>query len=123
MIRVEQEERKGMSRESLDLFRGTLDILILKTLSRRPMHGYEIAKWITTSSEAVIQVEEGALYPALRRLQAKGWLESEWGISETNREVKFYTITAEGRRQLLTQEDTWARYVHAMAAVLKAAEV
>jgi len=111
-----------MSRESLDLFRGT-DILILKTLSRRPMHGYEIAKWITQSSEAVIQIEEGALYPALRRLQARGWLESEWGISETNREVKFYTLTAEGQRQLTSQEDTWSRYVEAMAAVMKAAEV
>jgi transcriptional regulator len=111
-----------MSRGSLDLFRGTLDILILKTLSQRSMHGYEIAKWITHSSEAVIQIEEGALYPALRRLQAKGWLASEWGISETNREVKFYTLTKEGRRQLHDQEETWSRYVEAMAAVMKAAE-
>lgn len=110
-----------MGQKSLDLVRGTLDILILKTLSWGPMHGYEISKWVRRRTDEAIQIEEGALYPALRRMEKKGWLESEWGITGTNREAKFYNLTAEGETQLLEQVNTWNVYVKAMAHVLQSA--
>jgi PadR family transcriptional regulator PadR len=108
-----------MSQNSLGLLRGTLDTLILKTLSSGPMHGYEISKWVKQQTEDAIQIEEGALYPALRRLEKRGWLESEWGLSTTNREVKFYSLTGEGRMQLKAQVEIWNRYVRAMSHVLQ----
>jgi transcriptional regulator len=108
-----------MSQESLELLRGTLDTLILKTLALGPLHGYEISKWIKQQTKDAIQIEEGALYPALRRLEKRGWLESEWGLSTTNREVKFYKLTREGHMQLQTQVETWDRYVKAMSYVLR----
>ena len=107
--------------DSLDVIRGTLDILILKTLSMGPKHGYEISKWIGQQTRTAIQVEEGALYPALRRMEKKGWLDSEWGLSDTNREVKFYTLTTKGQAHLQTEMESWNRYVEAMSFVLQAA--
>ncbi len=104
----------------MELIKGTLDILILKTLSWGPMHGYAISRWIRDTSEEELTVEEGALYPALRRLEKKGWLMAEWGETETGREARFYTLTSEGREQLRAEVGTWQRYVAAMARVLEA---
>jgi len=105
-----------------ELLRGTLDILLLRTLSGGSKHGYEISKWIGHRTGDAIQVGEGSLYPALRRLERKGWLESEWGLSDTNREVKFYRLTRSGRRQLARQVEAWNTYVSLMACVLDPAE-
>lgn len=104
-----------------DLFTGTLDILILKTLSWRPMHGYAIGRWIRETTSDVLRVEEGALYPALHRLERKGWIESEWGLSENNRKAKFYQLTARGRAQMRAEIATWQRYAKAVAGVLQPA--
>jgi transcriptional regulator len=104
----------------MDLIKGTLDILILKTLSWGPMHGYAVSRWIRETSEDELTVEEGALYPALRRLERKGWLSAEWGETETGREARFYTLTEVGRDQLRAEVSTWQRYVRAMGRVLEA---
>ena len=111
-----------MGRSSLNLMRGTLDLLILRVLSRESLHGYEISKRIQQQMQEEIQIEEGALYPALRRMEEKGWLESEWGLSSSNREVKYYQLTSEGKRELKEQTATWDRYVKAMDRVLRMAE-
>lgn len=111
-----------MSGSSLELLKGTLDVLILKTLSRGPMHGYGISKWIRERTDEQFDIEEGALYPALRRLEQKGLLEAEWALSETNREAKFYELTEAGREGLRRELAEWSRYVDAMSRVLDAAE-
>src|SRR3954468_20566048 len=85
------------------LLQGTLELLVLKTLSWGPMHGYGVARWIESATDDVLRVEEGSLYPALYRMTRKGWIASEWGTSENNRRAKFYHLTPEGRRQLLEQ--------------------
>ncbi len=110
-----------VGKQSMDLMRGTLDLLILKILSAGSLHGYEISKRIREQTEAEIFVEEGALYPALRRMEERNWLTSEWGISSNNREVKFYLLSSEGKRQLKEQSVQWDRYVRAMDRVLKIA--
>src|SRR3954471_20398834 len=103
-----------------DLFTGTLDILILKAVSWGPRHGYAIGRWIRdTTSEDVI-VQEGALYPALHRLERKGLLAEEWGVSETGREAKYYTLTSDGRAHLKAEATRWSRYAKAMTAALAA---
>lgn len=104
----------------LDILQGTLDLLILRTLSGVPRHGYQIARGIKESSNDVLQVEEGALYPALHRIEAKGWIRAEWGVSENNRRAKFYGLTDAGRTALRAQEESWAEYVSAVAGVLDA---
>ncbi len=109
-----------MSKPPLTLFKGTLDLLILKTVSLRALHGYEIAKWVQRRTADELQIEYGALYQALIRLEAKGLLEAEWRASDTGREVRFYSLTGEGRRQLQSQSATWDRYVRAMAVILGA---
>ena len=101
-----------------DLIQGTLDVLILKTLTWGPMHGYAVAGWIRQRTDDVILVEEGALYPALHRLERKGWIEAEWGLSENNRKAKYYQLTTLGRRQLRAKATTWARYSAAVSKVL-----
>ena len=111
-----------MPDDSLDLLRGTLDVLILKSLSWEPLHGYGVSRWLRERTDDAFQVEEGALYPALRRLEKRGWVRSEWGVSDTNREAKFYELTAEGRRRLEGEIRTWGRYVEAMGRVLYARE-
>ena len=103
-----------------DLFTGTLDLLILKTLSWQPMHGYAIGRWIRQTSDDVLKIEEGALYPALHRLEKYGWLKAEWGLTETNRQAKFYKLTAEGRRQLRTETARWNEHASAVHSVLNA---
>lgn len=104
----------------LEILQGTLDLLILRTLSGVPRHGYQIAREIKSSSRDVLQVEEGALYPALHRIEAKGWIRADWGVSENNRRAKFYALTDEGREALRAQEESWAEYVSAVAGVLGA---
>jgi len=107
--------------DTLDLLQGTLDVLILKTLTWGPMHGYAVAGAIRERTDDVILVEEGALYPALHRLERRGWVESEWGVSENNRRAKYYQLTAAGRRQLRAELSAWARYVEAVGKVLQPA--
>lgn len=104
----------------MDLIRGTLDVLILKTVSWGPLHGYAISKSIRAQTGQVFNVEEGALYPALRRLEAKGLVTSDWGTTDTGREAKFYTLTAPGRERLTDDVASWGRYVEAMSRVLHA---
>jgi PadR family transcriptional regulator PadR len=108
--------------EQLDLLQGTLDVLILKTLCWGPRHGYAVARWIHEVSEDVLRVEEGALYPALHRLERRGWIESEWGLSENNRRAKYYQLTAQGRQQLRAKATTWAQYAAAVTRVLGVTE-
>jgi transcriptional regulator len=104
-----------------DLYIGTLDVLILKALSGGPMHGYGIGRWIRQTTDEVLTVQEGALYPALHRLQRRGWLEEEWGVTETGREAKYYRMTPAGRRQLRTEVERWRAYARAVTAALDAA--
>jgi transcriptional regulator len=104
----------------LEFLRGTLDVLILKALAWGPLHGYAITNLIRRQSDDALLVEEGTLYPALWRLESKGLLEAEWGLSENNRKAKFYGLTAEGRRQLRQQVKTWEAYATAVAKVLSA---
>jgi transcriptional regulator len=104
--------------DGLDLLQGTLDVLILKTLSWGPRHGYAVARWILEVSGDVLRVEEGALYPALHRLERRGWIESEWGLSENNRRAKYYQLTPLGRQQLGAKSTTWAQYAAAVGRVL-----
>jgi transcriptional regulator len=110
-----------MTDSTLDLLQGTLDVLVLKTLSWGPRHGYAIARWIRQTTDDVLRIEEGALYPALHRMERKGWIEAEWGISENNRKAKFYQLTSRGRAQLRAESSTWARYAAAVAKVLQTA--
>ena len=101
-----------------DLFTGTLDMLILRTLEAAPLHGYAIGRSIRDGSEGVLAVEEGALYPALHRLEEKGLLEAEWGKTDTGRRAKFYRLTPEGRGHLETEAERWAEYSTAVQAIL-----
>ena len=104
-----------------DLLQGTLGILILKALLPAPTHGYAIARWIEDTTGDVLRIEEGSLYPALRRLEDRGLVTTEWGLSENNRRAKFYTLTAAGRKHLRTEATTWLRYSQAVTRVLRAA--
>jgi transcriptional regulator len=105
----------------LDLLQGTLDLLILKTLTWGPMHGYAVARWISDTTDDDLQIEEGALYTALHRMEKRGWLESEWGVSENNRKAKYYELTTAGRKQLRSQTDVFTRYARAVFKVLQVA--
>jgi PadR family transcriptional regulator PadR len=105
----------------LDLFRGTLDLLILKALAWGPRHGYAVTSWIRDTTSGELEVEDGALYQALHRLEARGWVAAEWGLSENNRKAKYYGLTADGRRQLKAQASVWERYARAVGRVLKEA--
>lgn len=104
----------------LDILRGTLDLLILKALSWEPRHGYGVARWIELSTGDVLQVGEGTLYPALHRLEERGWIRSEWGLSENNRRAKYYQLSPHGRRQLEAETRSWRRYAEAVFAALEA---
>jgi PadR family transcriptional regulator, regulatory protein PadR len=103
-----------------DLYVGTLDVLILKALSWGPMHGYAVGRWIRTTTDDVLTIQEGALYPALHRLQRRGWLAEEWGLTESNREAKYYSLTAAGRKQLKLEVARWSAYSRAVSAALSA---
>jgi len=104
-----------------DLLQGTLDLLILKALAKGSLHGYGVAEWIHDSSQDVLRVEEGALYPALHRLELRGLLASEWGTSDNNRRAKYYALTPTGRKQLAQETEYWRRMSGAVARVLQTA--
>ena len=108
------------SRDPGDLLQGTLRILILKSLLLGPAHGYAISRWIEDTTGDVLRIEEGSLYPALRRLQDRGLVTSEWGRSENNRRARYYSITRTGRAQLRTEASIWLEYSHAVTRVLRA---
>lgn len=108
--------------EPIDLMKGTLDVLILRTVAGEAMHGYGISQWIRGRTEGVLQVQDAALYQALRRLEAKGWLAAEWGVSENNRRARFYSLTDDGRAQLRAEASAWRRYAAAVFQVLDPAE-
>src|SRR6266404_2716900 len=90
-----------------DLLQGTLDMMILKALSRGPLHGYAVARWFQQTTGDALRVEEGSLYPALYRMEERGWISSEWGVTERNRKAKFYKLTRIGKKQLETESSTW----------------
>jgi transcriptional regulator len=108
-----------MMKEIPDLLQGTLDMLILKALQLGPMHGFGISVLIRQMSKEVLQVEQGSLYPALYRLEAVGWIEAEWGVSENNRKAKYYRLTPAGRKQLVRERSNWERLSTAINLVLK----
>jgi transcriptional regulator len=108
-----------MGKDKTDLLQGTLDLLILRSLQLGPMHGFGISVLIRQTSKEVLQVEQGSLYPALYRLEAQGWIDSEWGTSDNNRKAKFYRLTPEGRKQLQAETSNWKRLSDAINLVLK----
>jgi PadR family transcriptional regulator PadR len=103
-----------------DVLRGTLDLLILKALSLEPMHGWAITQRLEQLSRAALRVGQGSLYPALQRLEEKGWLESEWRVTDQNRRAKYYELTRDGRRALGVEAETWHRYVDMVEVILRA---
>ncbi len=105
-------------RRRIDLLQGTLDLLILKVLEGQPTHGYGVARTIERVTDDVLKVEEGSLYPALHRMEERGWISSTWGRSENKRRAKFYTLTEAGRRQLAAETVEWSRYANAIAQML-----
>ena len=105
---------------ALDLLQGTLDVLILRGLSRGPRHGYDIARFIHESSDRTLRILDGALYTSLHRMEERGWVSSEWGTSERGKRAKFYELTPAGRRALRDEADSWGRYVKAVAKIMKA---
>ncbi len=105
-----------------DRLHGTLDVLVLKALSWGPRHGYALARWLEDTTRNGIQVEEGSLYPALYRMERKGWIEAEWSTSELGRKAKFYTLTARGRLQLKAEIKEWHSFAHAVSLVLVPSE-
>lgn len=105
----------------LELVQGTLDLIVLKTLTWGPMHGYAVARWVRETTEDSIAIEDGALYTALHRMERRGWVSAEWGLSENNRKARFYRLTGIGRRQLRLRAEQWTRYSLAVARVLRTA--
>ena len=108
-----------MQEGKTELLKGTLDLLIMKTLARNTLHGYGIARWIERTTADVLHVEEGSLYPALYRMEAKGWIRSEWGVSDSNRRAKFYYLTDTGLKQLQRETSSWERIVNAVGLILR----
>jgi PadR family transcriptional regulator PadR len=108
-----------MMTKSADLLQGTLDLLILKVVDLGPMHGWAIAQRLRQISNDVLRVNQGALYPALHRLEYRGWIQAEWGESENRRRAKYYSITKTGRKQLLQEQESWERLSAAVGIVLK----
>ena len=104
--------------EPTELLHGTLEALILKTLAWGPRHGYAIAQWIESNSAEALRIEQGSLYPALYRLERKGWIEAEWGLSDTKRQVKLYSLTDDGRERLAVETAQWSRFAEGVARIL-----
>jgi transcriptional regulator len=109
-----------MPDEPVRLLKGTLEVMVLKALSWGPLHGYAVSRWIEDMGGGVFEIQEGALYPALRRMEGRGWVSSEWVVTETGRDARMYRLTAEGRHRLRSEAKDWARYSAAMARVLDA---
>jgi PadR family transcriptional regulator PadR len=107
---------------SLNLLQGTLDLLVLKTLVFGSRHGYEVARWVRETTDGALEVDDGALYTSLHRMEKRGWVEAEWGLAETHRRAKFYSLTRAGRKQLNLETTAWTRYVEAVFKVLHSTE-
>jgi transcriptional regulator len=108
----------AVTESTKDRLHGTLDALVLKTLAAGPRHGYAIARWLEDATRQAIQIEEGSLYPALYRMERRGWIEAEWGMSELGRKAKFYKLTTAGRRQLKLETAQWTEFAKAISLVL-----
>jgi transcriptional regulator len=115
----DKQTRKNDDTDRGDLLRGALEMLILHTLERGPMHGYAITESILNASDEVLDIDEGSMYPALYRMQNRGWIEAEWGRSENNRRAKFYALTGEGRAHLETASERWSRFSRAVERVME----
>ena len=111
-----------MAEPTLDVLKGTLDVLILKTLSWGPAHGYAVSRWIRQVTDEALSIEEGALYPALHRLEQRGWVSAEWGLSDNNRRARYYRLTPQGRAQLRREVTGWDRFAAAVSKVLSATD-
>ena len=109
-----------MPGQPIDLLQGTLDLIVLRTLSWGPMHGFGIARWIQQTTEAVLQVEEGSLYPALYRMENRGWIKAQWALTENGRRAKYYKLTAVGRRQLSAEAKHWDELTGAIGKIMSA---
>jgi transcriptional regulator len=109
-----------MARPSVDLLQGTLDLIVLKALSWGPMHGFGLARWIQLTTEDVLQVEEGSLYPALYRMENRGWIRAQWALTENGRRAKYYKLTATGKRQLETESRAWDAVSGAIGKIMSA---
>jgi transcriptional regulator len=107
--------------DDLDLLQGTLDVLVLKALAWGPRHGYAVARWIKETSDDALTVEDRALYVSLHRMEERGWITAEWGLSENNRKARYYRLTSAGRKQLRAKAATWTRYAEAVFKVLQTA--
>lgn len=110
-----------MAGDTLDLLHGTLDILVLRALAGEPMHGYAVTRWIRARTDGALEIEDAPLYKALHRLERAGFVSAEWGVSESNRRARYYTLTATGRRQLSVEESAWRAYAAAVFKVLEPA--
>ncbi len=108
--------------EEIEVRQGTLDMLVLKALTWGPMHGYSVLGWLRHTTGGELRIEDAALYPALHRMEARGLIDSEWGLSENNRRAKYYRLTPDGRQALRSEAESWTRYVAVIAKVLGAAE-
>lgn len=111
-----------MSRRQMNLLQGTLDVLVLKALAHSPRHGYGVAQWVHNTTDGTLQVEDGALYTSLHRMEKRGWVAAEWGISDNNRRAKYYSLTKAGRAELAKASGDWARYAEAVFKVLDSEE-
>ena len=112
-----------MAASDLNLLQGTLDVLVLKTLLSGPRHGYGVAQWIQETTDDALNIEDGALYTALHRMEKRKWLSSDWGLSDNNRKAKYYRLTSAGRKQLQAHTRDWTQYAEAVFKVLEAPEV
>lgn len=110
-----------MSHTTLTLLQGTVDLLILRALQQGPAHGYAVSRWVRERTDGVLSMEDAALYQGLHRLEDKGWIASEWGLSENNRRAKYYELTTRGRRQLRSEVSVWKQYAEAVFKVLETA--
>src|ERR1041384_3089746 len=107
-----------MSRTAVDLLQGTLDLIVLKALSWGPMHGFGLARWIQLTTEDALQIEEGSLYPALYRMENRGWIKAQWALTENGRRAKYYRLTAVGRRQLAAEAKSWQQITGAIGKIM-----
>jgi transcriptional regulator len=110
-----------MSHSTLSLLQGTVDLLVLRALQSGPSHGYGVSRWVRERTEGVLAIEDAALYQALHRLEGRGWIDAEWGLSENNRRARFYRLTPAGRRQVRAEMSTWRRYAAAVFKVIESA--
>ena len=110
-----------MGDSALGLLQGTVDLLILRALQPGPAHGYAVSRWVRERTEGVLVIEDAALYQALHRLEARGWIEAEWGLSDNNRKAKYYRLTSDGRRQVRAEISLWKRYAEAIFKVIEPA--